>query len=70
MNDAHTLRGLIEGWIDNTGPLAELSDLSDLGAVHMVVLEMLAEKIQRAHAAGFSKADIHMALSDEVVLGR
>ena len=48
----------------------ELADLSDLGGIHFVVLEMLAEQIHTAREAGFSKADIHMALSDDVVLHR
>lgn len=70
MVDPDAVRVTINGSLRTSGDLSDLSALSDLGAVHHVVLEMLAEMIHRLHAAGYTKADIHTALSDEVVLTR
>jgi hypothetical protein len=70
VSDRHALREAIAEWLDATGSPSPLSNLSDLGALHYEVLEMLSEAIMQLHEAGYSKADIHLALSEDVVLAR
>jgi hypothetical protein len=68
--DRDVLRATIAEWLDRTGPRSALNELSDLGAVHFEVLEMLSDAILELHRAGYSKADIHLALSEDVVFAR
>lgn len=70
MIDLDGLRVAVDASLHNTGSLSDLADLADLGAVHMLVLEMLTERVERLQALGYDTTDIRVALSDDVVLSR
>jgi hypothetical protein len=68
--DLDGLRVVVDASLHNTGSLSDLADLADLGAVHMLVLEMLTERVERLQGMGCDLTDIRVALSDDVVLSR